>query len=539
MEKLNLDSFLKGNSEVASADGSDKEHLSVPERLRLSFEELGPTFIKFGQLMASRPDLIPPDYIDEMSLLHDRVQEIEFSVICDVIAEELGPDWKNHFQSIEEKPLGSASIAQVHAARLKTGEDVVLKVQRPGIVHKINDDLNVLYFIAELVEKYIPEVRSFNPIGMVDEYFKTLELETNFVVEANNIRRFKENFAPPYEHSQKIMIPKVYFDLTTERVLTMQRLMGKTLSDPRALLQTEVNPETVIQLGLKAYLKMVFVDGFFHGDLHAGNFLIFPHNVIGLIDFGVVGRLNSKTQMAIVNMLIALSKEDYLRLAYEYVDLAPFSEDVNVDTFAKDLQSLISPYYGLTLKNVNVGKILMSSSSIAARHGLKIPTELMLFFKSIISIEGLGQRIQKDFDFLSFILTQVGSVAQSLFEPAKVTHEAQLLFRESKTFLAALPRQLNLIFRRMNSPDYRSRVQIDELQEFRISITRSFSLLFLGVVISALIIASSLIYASVNPENSATLSRWHLAGIPGLSLIGYSLAALLGLIAFVNYIRGD
>lgn len=539
MEKLNLDSFLKGNSEVASADGSDKEHLSVPERLRLSFEELGPTFIKFGQLMASRPDLIPPDYIDEMSLLHDRVQEIEFSVICDVIAEELGPDWKNHFQSIEEKPLGSASIAQVHAARLKTGEDVVLKVQRPGIVHKINDDLNVLYFIAELVEKYIPEVRSFNPIGMVDEYFKTLELETNFVVEANNIRRFKENFAPPYEHSQKIMIPKVYFDLTTERVLTMQRLMGKTLSDPRALLQTEVNPETVIQLGLKAYLKMVFVDGFFHGDLHAGNFLIFPHNVIGLIDFGVVGRLNSKTQMAIVNMLIALSKEDYLRLAYEYVDLAPFSEDVNVDTFAKDLQSLISPYYGLTLKNVNVGKILMSSSSIAARHGLKIPTELMLFFKSIISIEGLGQRIQKDFDFLSFILTQVGSVAQSLFEPAKMTHEAQLLFRESKTFLAALPRQLNLIFRRMNSPDYRSRVQIDELQEFRISITRSFSLLFLGVVISALIIASSLIYASVNPENSATLSRWHLAGIPGLSLIGYSLAALLGLIAFVNYIRGD
>jgi len=539
VEKLNLDSFLKGNSEVASADGSDKEHLSVPERLRLSFEELGPTFIKFGQLMASRPDLIPPDYIDEMSLLHDRVQEIEFSVICDVIAEELGPDWKNHFQSIEEKPLGSASIAQVHAARLKTGEDVVLKVQRPGIVHKINDDLNVLYFIAELVEKYIPEVRSFNPIGMVDEYFKTLELETNFVVEANNIRRFKENFAPPYEHSQKIMIPKVYFDLTTERVLTMQRLMGKTLSDPRALLQTEVNPETVIQLGLKAYLKMVFVDGFFHGDLHAGNFLIFPHNVIGLIDFGVVGRLNSKTQMAIVNMLIALSKEDYLRLAYEYVDLAPFSEDVNVDTFAKDLQSLISPYYGLTLKNVNVGKILMSSSSIAARHGLKIPTELMLFFKSIISIEGLGQRIQKDFDFLSFILTQVGSVAQSLFEPAKMTHEAQLLFRESKTFLAALPRQLNLIFRRMNSPDYRSRVQIDELQEFRISITRSFSLLFLGVVISALIIASSLIYASVNPENSATLSRWHLAGIPGLSLIGYSLAALLGLIAFVNYIRGD
>lgn len=539
MEKLNLDSFLKGSSEVNlaenAADAASKEHLSIPERLRLSFEELGPTFIKFGQLLASRPDLIPPDYIEEMSLLHDRVQEIEFSVICDVIAEELGPDWKKNFQSIEEKPLGSASIAQVHGARLTTGEDVVLKVQRPGIVHKINDDLNVLYFIAELLEKYIPEVRSFNPVGMVDEYFKTLELETNFVVEANNIRRFKENFSPPYEHSQKIIIPQVYFDLTTERVLTMQRLMGKTLSDPTSLQQSGVSPDEVVRLGLKTYLKMVFVDGFFHGDLHAGNFVVFPNNVIGLIDFGVVGRLNSKTQMSIVNMLIALSKEDYLRLAYEYVDLAPFSEDVNVDIFAKDLQSLIAPYYGLTLKNVNVGRILMSSSSIAARHGLKIPTELMLFFKSIISIEGLGQRIQKDFDFLAFILTQVGSLAQSLLEPSKMTHEAQLLFRESKTFLAALPRQLNLIFRRMNAPDYRSRVQIDELHELRITMGRSFSLLFLGVVISALIIASSMIYTSVN---AAAETQWHIAGVPGLSIVGFSLAAILGLIAFVNYIRG-
>ena len=498
----------------------------------MSFEELGPTFIKFGQLLASRPDLIPPDYLDEMSLLHDRVQEIEFSVICDVIAEELGPEWKNHFLFIDEKPLGSASIAQVHAAKLKTGEDVVLKVQRPGIVHKINDDLNVLFFIAELLEKYIPEVRSFNPVGMVNEYFKTLELETNFVVEANNIRRFKENFAPPYEHSQQVIIPEVYFDLTTERVLTMQRLMGKTLSDPTALLQPGVDPDAIVKLGLKCYLKMVFVDGFFHGDLHAGNFLVFPNNVIGLIDFGVVGRLNSKTQMAIVNMLIALSKEDYLRLAYEYVDLAPFSEDVNVDIFAKDLQSIIAPYYGLTLKNVNAGKMLMSSSSIAARHGLKIPTELMMFFKSIISIEGLGQKIQKDFDFLAFTLTQVGSVAQSLFEPAKMTHEAQLIFRESKSFLSALPRQLNLIFRRLNSPDYRSRVQIDELHEFRITLARSFSLLFLGIVISSLIIASSLIYTSSNVT-------WRLGDLPGFSLIGYSLAAALGLIAFVNYIRGD
>lgn len=521
VEKINLGNFLS-----VTATTTEKENLSIPERLRLSFEELGPTFIKFGQLLASRPDLVPDDYIQEMSFLHDRVQTLDFSVISDVISEELGSDWRSKFESIDEEPLGSASIAQVHSAVLKTGEDVVLKVQRPGIVHKINDDLNVLYFIAELLEKYIPEVRPYNPMGMVDEYFKTLELETNFIVEANNIRRFKENF----KSDSHIIIPTVYFDLTSERVLTMQRLHGKPLSQIDSLKQSDVDPQEIIKLGLRAYLKMVFVDGFFHGDLHAGNFFVFPKNVIGLIDFGVVGRLNSKTQSSIVNMLLALSKEDYLRLAYEYVDLAPFSEDVNVDVFAKDLQSVIAPYYGLTLKNVNVGKILMSTSSIAARHGLSVPTELMLFFKSIISIEGLGQKIQKDFDFLAFTLSQVGDVAQNFFQPMKLANEASLLFRESKTFLNALPRQLNLIFRKLNSPNYHTRVQIEGLVELRKTVADSFNLLFLGVIIASLIIASSMVYTAQ--------SDWIFAGMPALSFIGYAVAVFLGIIAFFNYIRG-
>ena len=361
VEKLNLGNFLSASLPAAS----DKENLSMPTRLRLSFEELGPTFVKFGQLMASRPDLVPQDYIDEMSLLQDQVQTLDFNIIEQVLKEELGPDWKKHFKSLDEKPLGSASIAQVHRATLSGGQQVVIKVQRPGIVQIINDDLNVLYFIAELLETYIPEVKAFNPVGMVDEYFKTLELETNFVVEANNIRKFRENF----KKDEDVKIPEVHFELVTERVLVMEELLGRRLSQEDSLKQENVIPSEVMKLGLKTYLKMVFIDGFFHGDLHAGNFFVFPQNRIGLIDFGVVGRLNSKTQTAIVNMLVALSKEDYLRMAYEYVDLAPYSEEVNVDIFAKDLQSLISPYFGLTMKHMNIGKILMSSSSIAAQQG--------------------------------------------------------------------------------------------------------------------------------------------------------------------------
>ncbi len=489
----------------------------------MSFEELGPTFVKFGQLLATRPDLVPQDFIDEMSILHDQVQPIPFHTITDVISEELGTDWQKHFKSISENVLGSASIAQVHLAELQSGAKVVLKVQRPGILVKINDDLNVLYFIAELIEKYIPEARPFNPVGMVDEYFKTLQLETNFIVEANNLRRFKENF----KDNLNVIIPEVHFPLTTERVLTMQAIDGKPLSQMHDLSEIaetyNSTPAKIIEIGLKAYLKMVFVDGFFHGDLHPGNFFILRDNKIGLVDFGVVGRLNFKTQSAIVNMLMALSKEDYLRLAYEYVDLAPYSDQVNVDLFAKELQAIIAPYFGLTLRNINVGKILLSSSSVAARHGLSVPTELMLFFKSIISIESLGQKISKDFDFLAFTLTQVNEVAENFLQPVKVANEASLIFRESRNFVSALPRQLNLMMRKMNSPDYRSKIQLEDFSEFKDTFFKSFTLLFLGIVIAALLISSTLLYSQP--------AHWIVAGIPGLSFVGFVTSVALGVYA--------
>ncbi|MBC7457531.1 MAG: AarF/ABC1/UbiB kinase family protein, partial [Bdellovibrionaceae bacterium] len=319
-------------------------------------------------------------------------------------------------------------------------------------------------------------------------------------------------------------IPEVHFPLTTERVLTMQAIDGKPLSQMNDLSEISAkynsSPDKIIEIGLKAYMKMVFVDGFFHGDLHPGNFFILPNNKIGLVDFGVVGRLNFKAQTAIVNMLMALSKEDYLRLAYEYVDLAPYSDKVNVDLFAKELQAIIAPYFGLTLRNINVGGILLSSSSVAARHGLSVPTELMLFFKSIISIESLGQKISKDFDFLAFTLTQVNDVAENFFQPVKMANEASLIFRESRNFVSALPRQLNLMMRKVNSPDYHSKVHLEDFSEFKDTFLKSFTLLFLGIVISALLISSTLLYSQP--------TEWNVAGIPGLSFVGYVIAAVLG-----------
>lgn len=520
-ERVKLGQFIidRLKSEV------DIEKYSVPERIRMSFEELGPTFIKLGQLLATRPDLIPSDFVEEFEKFHDQVQPLSFEVIEDVLKEEFGNALYTKFPFIDPIPLGSASIAQVHRARIASGENVVIKVQKPGIVAKINDDLNVLYFLADLLETYVPETRPFNPKGIVNEYFKTLELETNFIVESNNIRRFKENF----KNEAHVHIPEVYTELVTERVLTMEALQGLPLSNNAAMQTPGTNSEQIIRLGIRTYLKMIFTDGLFHGDLHAGNFFILENNNIGLIDFGVIGRLNSKTQSAVANMLLALAKEDYERLAYEYVDLAPFTDQVKVEQFAKELRELIAPYYGLTLKDVNLGKLLMSSSAVAAKHHITLPTELMMFFKSIVCIEGIGRKIKKDFDFLSYSIEMAEEIVRNQYDASKVASEFSTMARESKNFINALPRQLHFLLRKLNSPEHSLNIRLNDVQDLKKSIESSFNLLFLGIIIAALILSSAVIFN----QPSANM----VYGIPVASFVGYILACALGFIAFINYIK--
>ncbi len=519
-ERIKLGRFL-----IERFIGTDMERYSAPQRVRMAFEELGPTFVKLGQVLATRPDLVPTEYLEEFSQLHDRVQPLPFDTIKEILKIEYGQRCDEIFESIDPNVLGSASIAQVHKARLKTGDDVVIKIQRPGIIKTIDDDLNVLYMLAELLHKYVPETRPFSPIAIVDEFFKTLELETDFIVEANNIRRFQQNF----KNDSAVVIPKVYLDLTTERILVLEFLKGIPLSQETSLQQSGVNKEEVVKKALQIYLKMVFTDGLFHGDLHAGNFFIYPDNRIGLVDFGVVGRLNSRTQTVVASQLLALAKEDYERLAYEYVDLAPFTDQVNVDLFAKELRELIAPYYGLTLKNVNMGRLLMSSSSIATRHGLAVPTELMMFFKSLVAIEGLGRKINPQFEPLAIAIEFSSEMIKKQIDPTKMASDMSQIFRESRHLINSLPRQFSMLIRKANSPQHAFKLNLQNMDELKRSLENSFSLLFLGIVTASLIISASMIAQHTTQDP--------IHQMPILSLILYSMAGVLGLVGFYHYIR--
>ncbi len=497
----------------------DVAGLSAPVRARLCFEELGPTFVKLGQLMASRPDLVPAEFVEEFRKLHDQVPTVPLSEIEKVMVNHFGRDLNDVFSEFDPQPLGAASIAQVHRARLKDGQDVVVKVQRPGIEKVIHEDLVLLQFLAQVLDRYVPQLKAFNPVGVVEEFTKTLEMETNFIVEANNIRRFQQNFA----NEPNIKIPNVLSQYTGRRVLVMEALDGIPLSHRNALSQEGIDPETVLKRGLRAYLKMVFSDGLFHGDLHAGNMFVLPDNKIGLIDFGVVGRLNRKSQTAIANMFVALAEEDYDRLAYLYFDLAPYIEGVDVDRFARDLRDLIAPYFGLTLKHVNVGRLLLDSTAVAARHGLVLPSELVLFFKSIVTIEGMGRIIMGDFDFMAYALEFASDLVKARYESAKLIKEAAYLTRDVNGLLSVLPRQLRQLMRRMNNPDWHFKVSLKELDGLQRALDKSASLNFLGMVIAGLLISSALFHQQQD-------GLWFL-GLPLLSSVTLIIAALLFLFA--------
>lgn len=503
---------------------SNSLHLSVAERLRLCLEELGPTFIKFGQILSTRPDLIPPEIAIEFKKLQDNVQPVLFSEILKTLQEQFGDEHKI-FKMIVEQPLATASIAQVHMAQLHSGQDVVVKIRRPGILKLIHDDLNVLYTLADLLETYVPELRPYNPTAIIDEFFKMMELETNFIVEANNILRFHKNF----ENDPQIKIPKVYLDFSNESVLVMEMLDGMPLSQTESLNQEGINRIDLVQKGIKVFFKMVFQDRFFHGDLHAGNLFILPENKIGLVDFGVVGRLSVKLRDVIANILVALSQEDYEGLATEFAEISTHKGYIDIDNLARELRDLISPYYGLTFKNINTGRILMDAAVVAARNKVYVPPELMLFFKSVITVEGMGRQIVEDFDLLEQTLVIANEIIKTKYDPNRIMKDFVFVAKESVTLISELPRQLRFLMKQWNQPDVYKNVRLDQFTEFKKSIESSSNLIFLGVVIGSLVLSGSLALPNTQVPQ--------LLGLPAVSTICYGLAFLLGFLAFYNYIK--
>ncbi len=490
--------------------------------MRLSFEELGPTFIKLGQLLATRPDVIPQDYVNEFRRLQDSIPPVPFLQIEEILNQQFPLGYKKVFREFSETAIGSASIAQVHRAVLMDGTPVVVKIQKPHVSEIIDDDIRIMLLLADLCEDYIPESKIFNPSGMVNEFSRSISLETNFVVEANNLKRFQENFAD----NPKVKIPQVYLTHSGPKILVMEELSGKSMNSAGAFEQDGVNREALMKVGLRAYFSMVFKDGLFHGDLHGGNIFVLPDNRLGFIDFGMVGRLSRKTQMSIASMFMALMVEDYDRLAYEYIELAPFNNRTERQALAQDLRSILSPFFGLNLNNVNMGKLLLESSRVAAKHHVVLPSELMMFFKSMVTIEGLARMVQDDFDMLPFIQEFAKDLLKTKVTTTELFSDVSFQFKEWSSLFESLPKEIKTHLRKINQPDFAKTVEIKDIKGLQVTLYQTGRLVFIGLIVSALTLAGAM--------TIDTTASQMVYGIPVLSMTMFGLAGLLFVLFFLK-----
>lgn len=522
IEDLELGKFLM-LEKITSSKYQDK--FSAPERLRMAFEQLGPTWVKFGQVLASRPDIVPENFIKELKLLHDQVQTLPFQSIRKIIVQEFEKPIESIFLNIEETPLGAASMAQVHRATLITGESVVIKVQRPGIKDIIQEDVQAIYSLSLLLEKYSSDLKSLGISEMVEEYAGALEQELDFVVESNNIQRFRRNF---YDDPH-IVIPKVYKEYSTNRILVLEEIKGYRLSDPEAFGQEGTSPSDVAHIGLRSFFKMIFKDGIFHADLHAGNIFVLSNQRIALVDFGMVGYISQKSCDSIAGIMMALASEDYEQLTYEFLELSPYTYGCDIDAFTHDIQSLFAPYHGLSFANFQIGRLLLESSRISAKHGIRLPSDLMLLFKSILTVEGMGRSLGEDIDLLSFSSEFASEVLKDKFHYNRVLKNASLLAKDSSALVSGLPRQTRQALKKFNSPNFHWKLQLEDLNTIKRSIETGSNIIFLGMIISTLIIAGT--------AGMFLGDIQHIFGMPTFSFSVFLLAGFTSLVAFYNYIK--
>ncbi len=497
------------------------EEGTAPVRLRRAFEQLGPTFIKLGQVLSGRPDLVTAQFADEFKKLRDEVPPFGFDEAREIVEAELGSPLDALFMEFDPVPVAAASIAQVHKAVLNDGTKVVVKVRRPAIEKKLRQDISILKGIAGLLEKHVPESHIFNPTAIVDEFARTVRREMDFTIEADNAVRLAENF----KDSSSLYIPEVYMEYTSKGVLTMERISGIRISEVAMLDIAGFDRKRLAKMGAEAFFKQVLEDGFFHADPHSGNMFVMPDGRIGLVDFGIVGRLSEEDMEVIADTFLALVNKDFDGLVQQYINMGFVTEDVDLDKFRHefkhDLVELIEPLYGKKIKQISLSDYIDRVTRLALRHNLKFPSDLILMNKALLTIEALGRELDPDFDFIEVAKPYTYRLIKKKYSPRRYSHRMRRRVMDLSDFFGSLPRQARIIIRKFIKDDIVVGMEVKGFEKFIRDFDRSTNRISFAVVIAAIIIGSSVIIHSGKGRL--------VLGYPFLGLFGYVIAGLLGL----------
>ena len=504
--------------------------LNAPARLRSMFEELGPTFIKLGQVLACRPDLLPLEYAKELSRLTDSVAPFPFAEAKEIIEKDLGAPLDALFASFDPVPIAAASIAQVHGAVLPGGRKVMVKVQRPRIEENIARDISILRGIAEIIDTHVHELQPFNVPGIVEEFSRTINKELDFFIEGSSAAQLRGNFTG----SDSIYIPEIYADLSSKRVLVLERIEGVRIDDYAGIERMGFDRRDVALKGAGGFFKMVLQDGLFHADPHPGNIFVLPDGRLGLVDFGIMGRVTDENREHFASVLVALAGHDYDALTRQYVNLGFVSEEsVDIDRFKQelkeDLAELLEPYYGMTIRQIDFGTYVERVTHLLHRHKLKIPQNLYLMDKALLTLEGILKQLDPAFDYIAAAKPYVEELVKRKHHPKQLLRTAQKNLLALSDLANTLPRQLRTVVGKVLRGDIQVKLQHEGLRHAVRDLDKSSNRLAFSVITASIIVASSIIIHSGQGHK--------LFGLPVFGLIGYVIAGLFGVWILIGILR--
>jgi len=490
---------------------------------RQALEELGPTFVKFGQILSTRPDLLPPPYIAELSKLQDTVPPAPWEAIRDVLTQELGRPPEEVFATIDPQPIAAASLAQVHAATLADGEEVVIKVQRPNILATIATDLEILAALAKAAQATaLGQIYDF--VAIADDFAFTLRNELDYRREGRNADRFRANFA----RESHLYIPRVYWKYTTTRVLVLERIHGIKIDDIPALDAAGYDRHQVALHSARIIIKEVLEDGFFHADPHPGNFVVMPGEVIGAMDFGMVGYLRDRDRLDLIRLYIASVGLDADSIVEQLIRMGAAHAEIDRQGLSRDIERLLTKYYNLPLKDIRAREVVEEIMPIAYRHHLRLPSNLWLLGKTLAMMEGIGLQLDPDFDMFAVSEPFVRRLAWRLVLPRRAW--GQELLRQGADWgelIRGLPRTGNRLLEQAERGEL-FQIRLKDADSLMGRLDRLATRLALSVLVAALIISLALLIPLTTAGGPLRLPV----------AIGFLVAAGLGMWLMISILRG-
>jgi len=463
--------------------------LTRAQRIRLALEELGPTFVKFGQVASTRPDLVPANIVVELEKLQDHVPPFPGEVAVLLVEQELQGPITSLFKEFDPEPLAAGSLGQVHRAVHHDGTPLAVKIRRPDVVRDVERDLCLMLELAALIERHSPESEIFDPVGLVQQFARTIRREMSFAREGRTLDEFRRLF----RDDATLFIPKVYWDLTSDAVLTMDFVGGMKVSDREGLIVAGIDPAAVAANGACIFMKMAFGFGLFHGDPHPGNIKVRPDGVIGLIDYGMVGRLEDEKREQLIDLLVAVTRGDVRQVTDHVLLIGKPFRPIDRPLLQADVRDFIDGYYGVPLDRLDVGKMLTDFVAILAHHGIRYPADLMLLIRAIITLEGVGRDLDPEFNLAAQLAPFMEDQVRQRYNPRRM---AERIFADSQRLFHVfhdLPIHVGKTIDKLSRDDLKIQLEHRHLEHLITELDRSSNRLAIGLVMSALIVASALV----------------------------------------------